>query len=461
MTTRRECLKIAALAGVASGLGACAPLARRLSHRGFAPIALPSYTPPERHRFLNRIAFGPRPTDYKRLEELGKAAFVEEQLSGDQPEDPELLLQLSRLDVLRIDGIELRDINEDEMLRQLQTATLLRATYSQNQLRERLVDFWINHFNIYGRKGKAAWRIPGNDVWIRENALGKFPDLLAKSAKSPSMLMFLDNFYNEKGHPNENYAREIMELHTLGVDGGYTQKDVMEVARCFTGWGLERGFLKHRDSFSFNLDRHDNGEKTVLGQTIQAGGGQSDAEKVLAILSTHPSTARHISKKLCRFFLGTSETPWVDSMSETYRSTGGDIRLMLKPLLLSDDIATSPAMIKRPFDFVASSLRATDATTDGHKPILRHLAEMGQRLYEWPMPDGYPEKTSAWTGTLLARWNFAIALSSDDIAGTRVEWDRLPKGEVTRLILGEDRSLGNTDRQAVALALASPEFQWR
>jgi uncharacterized protein (DUF1800 family) len=276
-----------------------------------------------------------------------------------------------------------------------------------------------------------------------------------------------------------------MELHTLGVHGGYSQKDVQEVARCFTGWTIEDRFLnRYRGQFRFDAERHDNGEKIVLGQKISAKGGEKDAERVLDILVKHPQTAKYISEKLCRYFLGEESGAWPQKMAKIYLQTNGDIKAMLRPLLLSDELRNGAPIIKRPFDFLVSSLRALGADTDGGPPLQTHLTRMGQPLHLWPMPDGYPDQTRAWTGSLLARWNFAIALTHNKIDNTSLNLAALVgKREaaqaLTEIVLGhpaqEKQKLINTitknladvkDEAKVAsntaaLLLCTPEFQWR
>jgi uncharacterized protein (DUF1800 family) len=463
------------VAGAGAALTGCGPLGRRLTERPdqFEPLP-PGNVQPDR-RLLDRVTFGPRPGDLEELREIGHEAFVKRELLADRPDTLALKLQLSRLDALQMEAYDLRDLPEDTVLGQLQQAAILRAVHGENGLQERMVEFWTDHFSIYGRKGLSGYRKGADerDV-IRKHALGRFGDMLRASAHSPAMLMFLDNPFNQKGGPNENYAREIMELHSLGVDGGYTQQDVEEVARCFTGWRLERRFLRHRGAFRFDPDLHDDGEKTVLGVRIPAGGGQQDGERVLDILAEHPSTARFISRKLCRYFLGEAGSKWEARTEKTFRETGGDIRSMLEPLLLSKELLDAPPIFKRPFDYVASALRAVGGVTDGGKPLQDHLASMGQPLYQWPMPDGFPTKTSAWTGTMLGRWNFAFALAEGRIGGTSAEWaalagERPPVDATVEGILARKRSAKDevlekwADRpeMVAALCLATPEFQWR
>jgi uncharacterized protein (DUF1800 family) len=417
---------------------------------------------------LNRIAFGFNLRAAEEVQRVGRERWIERQLDADEEEDPWLELQLQRLDIFHLAPAELRDLPEEEVVVQLQQAALLRAVYSRNQLLERMVEFWSDHFNIYARKRFAAWRKPLDEVSvIRRHALGRFPDLLAASAKSPAMLEYLDNDQNDRAKPNENYARELMELHTLGVHGGYSQQDVQEVARCFTGWTIENRFGRARGTFRFEPSQHDFGEKVVLGHRIPAGGGVEDGERVLRILGEHPNTARFIAGKLVHRFLGEGYDEWRDRLAKIYLETGGDIRAMLRPMLLSKDLLTAPPIPKRPFDFVASALRALAASTDG-RGVLPYLRAMGQPLHEWPMPDGYPIETESWTGSLLGRWNFAMELLLGRVRGVQIEESvlqhpieaslgRLPGDDaLSRLVSDWD-----DERERFALCLCSPEFQWR
>ncbi|HEY3780920.1 MAG TPA: DUF1800 domain-containing protein [Fimbriimonadaceae bacterium] len=457
--TRRELLKIGVLAGAASTLGGCGFLSAKVAQkeRGSAQ-PLPQEIPPEEDRMLNRLGFGPNSADLASYRQLGSTAFIDQQLKGDQPEDAALTLQLARLDVLQLEPSDLWDLPFERVLFQLQQAAILQAAYGRNQLRERMVDFWSNHFNIYGRKGNTGYAkgVEESQI-IRANALGDFPTMLKAMAHSPAMLEYLDNQRNVRGVPNENYARELMELHTLGLHGGYTQKDVQEVARCFTGWTIETRFLRPKGHFRFDPDLHDYGPKTVLGHEIAAGGGEQDAMLVLDILSSHPSTARFISTKLCSYFMGEPDPDLADKMFVDYLSSSGDIKAILRPLLVSGELQTDKPILKRPFDFMVSALRYTNADTDGGKAIQDHLDKMGEPLYQWPMPDGYPTKASSWTSSLLPRWNFAAALSEGKVGGTSIP-DKA-QGPRTKSFSAVSAPL--EDKNLLAVQLASPEFQWR
>ncbi len=488
---RRDALALlGGAATVAAALSSgCSPLARnaivrqkRKNDRSNAPAPLPQTG--DIHpiaRLLNRAAFGPAPGDVAHVAATGVEAWVDKQLGaptdGDDPEEAAYLpVGLGDFGVVHASPYDLQDLGEKDVLRQLTQAAILRAVYSPWQVRERMVDFWSNHFNLYGHKNMGAFLLPTDTMAvIRANALGTFPALLSASAHSPAMLGYLDNEQNKKGVANENYARELMELHTLGVGGGYSQKDVAEVARCLTGWTIEQGFLKRKGTFKFDADRHDDGDKMVLGHPIKAGGGQSDGDQVLHIVSHHPATARFISKKLVRYFVGTNDSALVEQTAATYTKTGGDIRAMIKPLLLSPALVASPPVMKRPFDFMVSALRAARCDTDGGADLQNHLAQMGQGLWEWPMPDGYPDQTGAWTGSLLHRWNFAGALTSGSIKNTGAEWNQTAAtahdalqnllaaraDDPAHSILLSVLSQHATPAERAALVFASPAFQWR
>jgi uncharacterized protein (DUF1800 family) len=331
-------------------------------------------------------------------------------------------------------------------LNELQQAKLLRAVFSEKQLQEVMVDFWFNHFNVFGGKDSVRWMVSSyeRDV-IRPHALGKFKEMLVAVAQSPAMLYYLDNFLSQveppvkkdqDGNPiparrpglNENYARELMELHTLGVDGGYTQQDVIEVARCFTGWSITP---QPNSTFVFRPRIHDRGEKLVLNKRIPAGGGIEDGLRVLDILVKHPSTARFISYKLSqRFVADEAPTSLVDRAAAVFKRTEGDIREVVRSILTSPEFYSAlyyRNKIKSPLELAASAIRATGASTDAASPLIQWIARMGEPLYLCQPPTGYSEDSSRWlsNATLLERMNFAVTLVSNKINGTRVDMTRL------------------------------------
>jgi len=409
---------------------------------------------------------------------------------------------------------------------ELQASRILRAVYSERQLQEVMVDFWTNHFNIFAGKGADRWLLPAYDRdTIRPNALGKFSTLLQATAQSPAMLFYLDNFQSvspnanqqrrgggllgplrsqqqqtQQQRPrrgiNENYARELMELHTLGVDGGYTQKDVQEVARCFTGWTIfqPRGGAaaanammgeagrRNAGTFFFNARVHDDGEKTVLGHKIPAGGGFKDGLMVLDILAHHPSTAKFIATKLVRHFVADNPPQsLVDRVAATFTKSDGDIRETLKTIFFSKEFNSVEAYrvkIKRPFELVISAIRSLGAETNGGPGTHQWIARMGEPLYGFQTPNGYSDAAESWvnTGGLLERMNFGLALANNRVQGTRVnlakngEQAKVMDEYLNTLLAGDIsaatreallKQLEPTDpvTKVVGLILGTPEFQ--
>jgi len=321
----------------------------------------------------------------------------------------------------------------------LLSSKLLRAIGSNRQLAEELDDFWFNHFNVFYDKGSDRFLIPDYErAAIRPYVLGKFRDLLEATAKSPAMLFYLDNFEsvrtdldaNDKKRKvkrglNENYGRELMELHTLGVNGGYTQKDVTEVARCFTGWTILEP--RRGGGFLYNDKVHDKGEKVVLGQVIPAGGGMDDGEKVLDILAAHPSTAHFISQELAqRFVADNPPAALVDRMAKTFLTTGGDIREVMKTMLNSKEFwseGSYRAKVKSPFEMVVSAVRALNANVTDAFALANQVENLGEPLYRKLEPTGYPNTNAEWVNSaaLLGRMNFALQLAQNRVQGAKVD----------------------------------------
>lgn len=313
----------------------------------------------------------------------------------------------------------------------LTEAKLLRAVYSERQLEDVLTDFWFNHFNVFLDKGADRYLVTSYERdAIRPHVLGKFRDLLRATAEHPAMLFYLDNWQSVdpkgahgKRGLNENYARELLELHTMGVDGGYAQRDVNEVARCFTGWTI---FQPYRAAeFRFDPKMHDRGEKTVLGVGIPAGGGQEDGLKVLDILASHPSTARFISLKLAqRFVADVPPEPLVKRMAVTFRKKDGDLREVMKTMLSSPEFWSQGAWrakMKSPLEMAVSALRASGAEVDSMFVLGQRIAQLGQPLYRKLEPTGYSNSSDEWvnSGSLLGRMNLALALAENKVPGVR------------------------------------------
>jgi uncharacterized protein (DUF1800 family) len=377
---------------------------------------------------------------------------------------------------------------------------LLRATYSTHQLEEVLVDFWMNHFNVYNGKGQIRMLLTSYERdTIRPHVFGHFKDLLLATAKSPAMLMYLDNFQSQapredlpipiqpNGAPvrrpglNENYGRELMELHTLGVDGGYTQEDVIAVARAFTGWTIyDPGRYAE---FQFNPAVHDRKEKLVLEHKLPAGRGEQDGLDVIDILAHHPSTAKFISKKLAqRFVADDPPQTLIDRMAATFTKTDGDLRAVLQTMFSSVEFLSEgawQAKLKSPLEMVVGSVRALNADIVDVQPLAQRIAELGQPLYGKVEPTGYPNTGESWASTagLLGRINFATALTAGQIAGIKPDISRFnfktPAVVATELLniapstaTLEAIQKGIEGREATpsmlaTIVLGSPEFQRR
>lgn len=474
--SRREALALAGATAGAAALTGCNSVANYTYNATREPILPPNPKDNEAVAMLNRFGFGPNNHSVQEFNELGREAWIESQLNPTDKLPAHLVARLERMEINHLGPWDLRDWDEDAIIAQMQQASILRATYSPWQLQERMVDFWTNHFNIFAKKGLSVYRKPWDERnVIRENALGKFPEMIMASAKSTAMLLYLDQQNSTAAHPNENYGRELLELHTLGVNGGYSQQDVMEVARCFTGWSEERGFLKKKGAFLFIKEIHDKGEKTVLGHKIPAGRGVEDGEDVVRLVSLHPCTAHHITGKLCEYFFGSKEHASQPKLAQIFTDTKGDIKEVMRELLGTYPEGSQP-VLKRPLDFIVSSLRATDAATDAAGAVQESLAGMGQPLYLWPMPDGFPLETEAWTSSLLARWNFASRLTGNQLGGTKIDPNRLVSNNksLNGVAIAFRRDSTSNDLRSlsaalsesklssqIALALASPEFQWR
>lgn len=543
---------------------------------------------------LNRLGFGARPGDVEKVKATGLKKYLEQQLNANSTDSAEVAARLKNFEVLNMEtseifakypnpGALLRNLEggrrnaannqtaannnqdaaqmtEDErkarqeklrgyyqeyglrpanqITQQMQMSRIVRATYSENQLEEQMVDFWMNHFNVFAGKAAVKWFIPSyeRDV-IRKNALGNFKDLVVGTAQHPAMLFYLDNFQsvspdaqnangnrnnnqrlqrilannggqiNErqrermrsrgltdeqidkrvervknmatKGRKNkrginENYARELMELHTLGVDGGYTQADIVEVAKAFTGWTIAdpRGYRKaaaneiqekenkqierlrkmvgvpedlESGEFYFNENWHDKSVKTVLGQKVSEG-GMKDGLKVIDILVSQPATAKFIARKLAVKFVNDNPgDELVNKIAQAFQKSNGDIKTILRAMIDSPEFYSAEnyrAKIKTPFELLVSSLRALDADVKTSPALLGMLNKMGEPLYGYQAPTGYPDTAEDWvnTGALLERMNFAVALSSNRIPQTKVNLAKFEAGsqrEILNKAVGE------------------------
>jgi uncharacterized protein (DUF1800 family) len=458
---------------------------------------------------LTALTLSPRSfaTDYSFPMVAARREFTNTQkLSGDGAKLPYLRWHLLPIAAMSLPGSEkpvsvlqqsavtpeeLRFQRENQQVFEaLQAQKLLRAVYSERQLQEVLTDFWFNHFNVDASKieDRPVMVEYERDV-IRRHVFGRFRDLLGATARSPAMLFYLDNWLSaapptapkpRPGRParptpapiaagrglNENYGRELMELHTLGVDGGYTQRDVVEVARCFTGWTMKN---PHDGlGFAFNDKMHDHGAKRVLGHKIKAGRGIEDGEEVLDILARHPATARFIATKLARRFV--SDDPpeaLVDRAARTFRRTDGDLREVMRTILTSPEFfapAAVHAKMKSPFEFVASALRATSATITNVRSFVGTIAAMGEPLYQCQPPTGYGDRSAIWvnTGSLVSRLNFALGLAANGVNAAKVDIASLVRPDdlspATRAAIESPQAPPAT---RAGLLLGSPEFQRR
>ncbi|HVZ50046.1 MAG TPA: DUF1800 domain-containing protein, partial [Gemmatimonadaceae bacterium] len=366
----------------------------------------------------------------------------------------------------------------------LQAAWTYRAALSPRQLYERMVEFWSDHFNIDFTKVGYLKVIDDREV-IRKHALGRFSDLVTASSKSPAMLAYLDQNVSRVGAPNQNYARELMELHTLGVNGGYTQDDVAELSRVLTGWTLQG-----RGTFVFNPALHDWGAKTVLGVTIPAGSpalgaaGIQEGEQVIDMLCNHPSTATFISTKLLKWLLTPEPTAaQVRTVAGVFRATKGDLRLVVRAILNEGWVTTAPAKFKRPFHYLVSALRGAQATITTTAGTNNQLVALGQPLYAWETPDGYPDQFDYWSGNLMPRWQYASTLGGSRSGNVIVDTTPYLAGTpdaavdlINRNFFGGEMDLGTRTalltyvkggqfnesrvRETLSLAIASEAFQW-
>jgi uncharacterized protein (DUF1800 family) len=551
---------------------------------------------------LNRLGFGPGPGDVERVRRIGLTAYIEQQLRPESLPDTAIAGRLASFSTLQMSTQELAEKyyipaqmerrqrqraqqgqpgteppagtgrpnrpqapavanrpqpqaamteqqrGERQAFAELAQQKILRAVYSERQLEEVMVDFWFNHFNVFGGKGPTRMYLTEyeRDV-IRPHALGRFSDLLQATAKSPAMLFYLDNWQsvapegtqtsaarpdamgpggrmprpgqvgglngrrrpgmpgmpvpqrpgarqrpgqdpdmqrpqppaqNRRRDINENYARELMELHTLGVDGGYTQADIREVARAFTGWTIRNP--RAGGEFRFEPRMHDNGEKVVLGQKIKPGGGMKDGEAILDLLARHPSTAQFVATKLARRFVA-DEPPaaLVKRAAARFTETNGDIREVVRAIVTSPeffDATAYRAKVKTPLEFVASATRATGVDLPNAMPAIQALRELGMPPYMCEPPTGYADQAEAWvnTGALLNRMNFALALTGGRDGRGRarqaaaqapqLSTDNLIKHALAGDVSDTTRSTiakATTSSQAIALVLGSPEFQRR
>ena len=524
---------------------------------------------------LNRLAYGPRPSDVPRVAAEGVMHWIDRQLSPDGIDDDRLAERERRFDILKYDRGDLAALyteaqrerrerklaagqsadgsdslgaqhaaplpkqadpmipKSNRLASQFADLAVVRATLSERQLYEVMVDFWTNHFNVYAAKGADRFLTPDYiEHTIRPRAMGKFEDLLIATAKSPAMLFYLDNWesvapgsvpptgLHVRARPifgrrpglfgpvrdparqdsvrrraldrvpkgiNENYARELLELHTLGVDGGYTQQDVIDVARIFTGWSIERP--QQGGDFEFHDWAHDRGEKLVIGVWFEGGHDMDEGIRLLKLLANHPATMHHLSRKLCQRFVN-DEPPdgCVDDAVAAWKRSSGDMHEVLRAIFHGPDFwaaANVRTKVKTPLEFVVSATRAVAAEPDTSPRLAQVVARLGEPLFLHVAPDGYPEREAAWvnSGALLDRMNAAVALASGKLPGVTVVLDSIVSaGDADQLIgMVNEKILSGTMSEntkqvlrrelagisdltqarvlAVGLAIGGPEFQ--
>ena len=482
---------------------------------GLSSVAQAEPANPKVIHLLNRLTLGIRPGEIDRVQQMGIDKYIQQQLNPDTiSEPPNLSARLAKLDTIdltptelfqrynpnrQVDGqkpeVPVRKLQQQQarqVTNQAIESRLWRSIYSDRQLQAVMVDFWYNHFNVYADKGIARlWVGAYEQQAIRPHALGKFRDLLGATARHPAMLFYLDNWQNSTPNPNkkgrnrglnENYARELMELHTLGVDGGYQQADVIALAKIFTGWGFKQPGQKVPDgySFQFNPERHDFSNKVFLDRQI-VGSGIDEGEQALDLLARHPSTARQISFQLARYFV-TDKPPQslVDRLSKRFIATDGDIKLVLDTLFHSPEFWNRKyfgTKFKTPYQYVVSSIRSTGVELNNVQPLNSFLKQQGMPIYGCPTPNGYQNTQEAWLNpdSLTRRLNYATNLANGKLpisASTTIAANSLPTSQMVTIDPVQlAATLGNNfstrTQQAIAasdpkiraaLILGSPEF---
>jgi hypothetical protein len=451
---------------------------------------------------IHRATQGFQSGAFEEAQGMGYGAWLEWQLAPESIDDTALDAILGGFPNMTMSTKEIWDAYGGVMgegtvpITELRAATLLRSIYTRRQLQERMVEFWTDHFNIYP-DGLARFMKTADDRdVIRAHALGNFEDLLRASAKSAAMSNYLNNATSSVGNINENYSRELMELHTLGVDGPYNEQDVKELARCFTGWSFYRQTQPQFGEFLFRVPFHDDEAKIVLGQAISAGGGIADGEFMITYLANHPSTAEFVTRKMARWLLGYDPSSQViDPAVQAFLNTGGEIKDVLRVLLAPSMISLLPldgqAKLRRPQHFVFTILRSTQPDIDPNiapLAVMNRLGLLGHVPFQWVSPDGYPDDIESWGSGLLSRWDLASLLFNNQVPGidftgprylallggvadnqiaarinhvlTGGRLDPADVAEVQAYIDGAPSVTLQVVRDAFALSASSPSFQW-
>jgi uncharacterized protein (DUF1800 family) len=450
-------------------------------------------TDPKIMHAINRLSFGPQPGDIEKIGGMGIEAYIQSQLNPQPIKESDVVTRkLNSLPILKLKPLEIfyYELKNKKsvpppatvIFEQLITAHLVRAINSQRQLQELMVGFWFNHFNVFARKPFVLSHVPSYEEHaIRPNALGKFRNLLGAVAKHPAMQLYLDNWLNTSPENtrkswtfkglNENFARELMELHTLGDTAIYTEGDVIALARVFTGWSITPGFYYTKGippnpdplGFHFDKERHDFSDKVFLGKTIK-GSGLAEGEQALDILASHPSTAKHISYKLAQYFLGDRPpASLVSKLTQQFLATGGDIKAVLTTLFKANEFFSPQnynTKFKNPFRFIVSAFRATQQPVTNYRQANFFVDSLGMPAYLCFSPAGYSETQETWLNpqAMLVRINLATTLGR----GTpeqAVDPDKLAKALGNNFSPRTRQVLDTTSSKLkAAVILASPEF---
>ena len=462
-------------------------------------------------QLARRATFGATQELIAEIRAQGRASWLDRQLAPAAITDPALMVRLSAYPSLTMDSAELlasfpqpKDATgmdaigrPGRVLAEVSSDVVTRAVHARAQLAEVMTDFWLNHFNVYAAEGPTRWTCV---EWVRDtirpHALGRFRDLLRATAQSPAMLYYLDNYLStapgartrrKNAGLNENYARELMELHTLGVTGGYTQSDVQELARVFTGWTITPQ-RSGRIAFVFVPLLHDGGVKNVLGHRVEPD-GQAEGERVLDLLAREPATAEHVVRKLVsRFVADVPPETLVQRATKVWRRTDGDLAEVMRTILESDELLAADddgehrdAKVKSPLELLASALRTAHADVRQGMVAAKLVGDLGQPILRAEPPTGWKETADAvvTAGGMVTRFDVATRVASNRVAGVRIDtarWTRLasgaggidalaqdillvPPSADTRAALVEARDAGATPDLLAALVLSSPEFQ--
>ncbi len=482
---RRDCLLAGLAAGgllAVDGLGIARP--RALELRLPDPLPPAGRTISLEHHLAARLGWGPSPEDRRELARLGAQAWLAQQLDPERQDGWSVRWALRGATTITLQPPALYEFDPQVLAQDLASAQVQRAATSRRPVFERLAGFWADHFSIDLGKDACRWLLPDHlEQAIRPHVLGSFASMLRAVLTSPAMLWYLDGQRNRAGPgqiANENHARELLELHTLGIDGGYSQQDVAMVARCLSGWSLGPRAHGAPGLVHFDPQSHDQGAKRVLGQELPASGGAQDLDRLVALLVAHPATAHHLARKLCATFISDEPPPAaVAAVADRFRSSHGDLAACLRTLVAREELRgegrwapVRGAKLRTPQGYQFAALRMLGCTSDGGAALSTYLVALGQAPYRCPTPDGYGEKPQRWRDGLWWRWRFAADLAAGRIPGTSCDapalcrdlggvsgvlghrWGRQPSPQEAGAATGLD------PQQLIAFGLAAPGFQY-